>query len=247
MERDYYQILEVTREASEKDIKRAYHRLARERHPDKGTTPEQIQQLQEEFSLISTAYNTLKDTEKRAEYDVRLGKEDARRSGGESEPSGGKATTAAGGAPAAGTGARTVGPRERASIAQRAYSKGMQLFNVGDFPRASEFLEAAIKNDDSQALYHAKLAAALMRAHKGFNRAVSAVQRAIELDPYNVEHRLVQGEIYETVGSKTKAIATYREILKWDASNVQAQERLSALGGSGVSLLDKVRRYFKRH
>jgi len=123
----------------------------------------------------------------------------------------------------------------------------MQLFNVGDFSRAADFFEAAIKNDDTQAVYYAKLAVALMRSHKGFNRAVSAVQRAIELDPYNIEHRLVMGEIYETVGSKSKAITTYQEILKWDASNAKAIERLSALGaGLGQSFLDKVLRILKR-
>ncbi|MCX8037094.1 MAG: DnaJ domain-containing protein [Candidatus Sumerlaeia bacterium] len=246
MERDYYQILEVPRDASEKDIKRAYHRLARERHPDKGGTPEQVKQLQEEFSLITTAYNILKDKDKRAEYDARLRKDDQRRAEtGETAPSP-TAPAAAGGSGAATT-ARPVNMRERAAIAQRAFARGQQLFNAGDYARACEFFEAAIKNDDSQAIYHARLALALLRSHKGLNRADSAVQRAIELDPYNIDHRLVRGEIYETVGSKSKAIATYQEILKWDPTNAKAIERLTALGAAAKqSLLDKLLRFVKR-
>jgi len=241
MERDYYQILEISRDASEKEIKRAYHRLARERHPDKGATPEQVGRLQEEFALISTAYNVLKDSQKRTEYDARLRKEEVKRAA-----EGGKVPgkTAAVAASAAAKGAIT---RERVGIAQRAYTKGMQLLVAGDYARASEFLEAAVKNDDGEAVYHAKLGMALMRSHQGFSRAVTAIRRAIELDPYNVEHRLTLGETYEVVGSRSLAIKTYQEILKWDSTNTQAFERLRALGAApGQSLLDKVLRKLGR-
>ncbi len=246
MEHDYYRILEIPRDASEKDIKRAYHRLARERHPDKGSTPEQVKQLQEEFSLITTAYNILKDKDKRAEYDARLRKEDQRRAEAGEAASSSTAPAATAGA-ATSPAARPINMRERAAIAQRAFARGQQLFNAGDYARACEFFEAAIKNDDSQAIYHARLALALLRAHKSLNRADTAVQRAIELDPYNVDHRLVRGEIYETVGSKSKAVATYQEILKWDPTNAKALERLAALGASAnQSLLDKLLRFIKR-
>jgi len=243
-ERDYYQILEVGRDASEKDIKRAYHRLARERHPDKGTTPEQVKQLQEEFALISTAYNTLKD--KRAEYDIRLRKEETKRTQEGGEPAG-KGPIATGSGAAAAKGA--AASRERIAIAQRAFAKGMQMFNAGEYPRACEFFEAAIKNNDTESSYHVNLGLALMRSRQGFNRAVTAIQRAIELDPYNVEHRLALGEIYETVGSTSLAIKTYQDILKWDATNPKAIERLKALGadpGISKSLIQRILRFVTR-
>jgi len=244
MERDYYQILEVSQSATEKDIKRAYHRLARERHPDKGGTPEQIKKLHEEFALISTAYNVLKDKEKRAEYDSRLRKDTKRTEEGGQAPVG--ATTTAVLASAAGSKASTAA-RERVSIAQRAYAKGVQLFNAGEYNRAAEFFEAAIKNNDSEALYHVKLGLALMRSHQGFNRAVAAIQHAIELDPYNIDHRLALGEIYETVGSTSLAVKAYQDLLKWDAANATAMERLHALGaGGGKTILGKLMKIIKR-
>ena len=250
MERDYYQILEVARDASEKDINRAYHRLARERHPDKGTTPEQVHLLQEGFALISTAYNTLKDKDKRAEYDTRLRKEEGRRTQeGDQTPSAGPTAVAAGAGtmPAAASAAKGGSSRERVAIAQRAYAKGVQLFNAGDYTRACEFFDAAIKNNDADAMYHAKLGLSLMRSHQGFSRAVSAIQRAVELDPYNVDHRLALGEIYETVGSTSLAIKAYQDLLKWDTTNARALERLTALGaGAGRSPLRWLRKFLKR-
>lgn len=243
VERDYYQILEISHDAAEKEIKRAYHRLARERHPDKGTTPEQVNRLQEEFALISTAYNVLKDKQKKTEYDARLRKEEAKQAEQDGRASGKTATAGLRG----GAAATDTVARERAAIAQRAYTKGVQLFNAGDFARSSQFLEAAIKNDDNEAVYHTKLGMALMHSRQGFSRAVIAIQRAIELDPYNIEHRLALGETYEMVGSKSLAIKTYQEILKWDASNMKTLERLEVLGAApGQSFFDKIIRKLKR-
>lgn len=66
--RDYYQILDVPRGASQDDIKRAYRRLARKYHPDVSKESE----AEKRFKEIGEAYEVLKDPDKRARYD-RLG------------------------------------------------------------------------------------------------------------------------------------------------------------------------------
>ena len=64
--RDYYKILGVDRNASEKEIKRAYRRLAREFHPD--VNPDD-KEAEEKFKEINEAHEVLSDPEKRAKYD----------------------------------------------------------------------------------------------------------------------------------------------------------------------------------
>jgi molecular chaperone DnaJ len=64
--RDLYEILGVTKEASEEDIKRAYRRLAREYHPDVNPDPA----AEERFKEVSAAYEILSDPQKRQQYDL---------------------------------------------------------------------------------------------------------------------------------------------------------------------------------
>ncbi|MBI3956926.1 MAG: molecular chaperone DnaJ [Candidatus Kerfeldbacteria bacterium] len=62
MARDYYDILGVSRDASDDDIKKAFRRLAHEHHPDKGGDDTK-------FKEVNEAYQVLGNKEKRAQYD----------------------------------------------------------------------------------------------------------------------------------------------------------------------------------
>ena len=68
---DYYELLGVSRNASEKEIKSAYRKLARKWHPDLHPAAEK-KEAEEKFKKINEAYEVLKDADKRARYD-RLG------------------------------------------------------------------------------------------------------------------------------------------------------------------------------
>ena len=63
---DYYEVLGVSRDATQEEIKRAYRRLARRYHPD--ANPDDPQ-AEEKFKQITEAYAVLSDPEKRARYD----------------------------------------------------------------------------------------------------------------------------------------------------------------------------------
>jgi curved DNA-binding protein len=65
--KDYYQILGVDRTASEKDIKSAFRKLARQYHPDHNPNDKAAE---EKFKSLNEAYEVLSDPEKRKKYDA---------------------------------------------------------------------------------------------------------------------------------------------------------------------------------
>lgn len=62
MAKDYYDILGVSKNSSQDDIKKAFRKLAHKYHPDKGGNKEKFQEINE-------AYQVLSDPQKRSQYD----------------------------------------------------------------------------------------------------------------------------------------------------------------------------------
>jgi DnaJ-class molecular chaperone len=69
-ERDYYEVLGIALDASVEEIKRAYHRLAFQCHPDRHQASKEAHKKMEE---INEAYAVLSDPIKRREYDLPRG------------------------------------------------------------------------------------------------------------------------------------------------------------------------------
>lgn len=76
---DYYKILGVKRTATAAEIKSAYRRLARERHPDFNGGSEHAAR---KFALLALAYRTLSDPQERAAFDAKQEKERQQKSSG---------------------------------------------------------------------------------------------------------------------------------------------------------------------
>lgn len=83
--RDFYEVLGVSRNASEAELKKAYRQLARQHHPD--ANPDDPE-AEERFKEVSLAYETLSDPQKRSVYD-RYGIDGLRSAAGNGDPFGG--------------------------------------------------------------------------------------------------------------------------------------------------------------
>ncbi len=77
MPRDYYEVLGVSRDAQDAEIKKAFRKLARELHPD---VNRHDPQAEEKFKEAAEAYEVLSDSDRRATYD-RYGHEGLRSGG----------------------------------------------------------------------------------------------------------------------------------------------------------------------
>lgn len=64
--RDYYEVLGLTKKASENEIKKAYRKLAKELHPDVNPNNKEAE---DKFKEVSEAYEHLSDKDKKAKYD----------------------------------------------------------------------------------------------------------------------------------------------------------------------------------
>ncbi len=64
--RDYYEVLEVSRDVKPDELKKSYRRLAMKYHPDKNSGDDRAA---ENFKEITEAYQVLSDSQKRAQYD----------------------------------------------------------------------------------------------------------------------------------------------------------------------------------
>ena len=72
MAASYYDILGVPRTASAAEVRSAYAKLARERHPDRFPDPVEKARAEEFFKNLTTAFNTLSSEKNRREYDGSL-------------------------------------------------------------------------------------------------------------------------------------------------------------------------------
>ena len=66
LEKDYYKVLGVAKDADANEIKKSYRKLAKDLHPDKNPGDKKVE---ERFKEVSEAYDVLSDPKRRAEYD----------------------------------------------------------------------------------------------------------------------------------------------------------------------------------
>lgn len=200
---DHYRLLRVSPFGSRDDVRKAYYDVARDYHPDRfrtGPLQEFRERMESYFSRITEAYNTLYDPDLRAEYDSEQAEE------------------------------KTETTLDTTSIARENFKRAQSLIARGRFSEAVSWLENAIQQDPTKAIYRLELGQVLSRNPRLRPKAIQHLVEANRLDPSLIPGYLTLGELYLKQGDTKRAARMFREALRWEPGNLVATEKLADLG-----------------
>jgi len=207
-----FDVLELSPDASPEDIKAAYHRLAKQWHPDRYTGAAKVE-AEERFRELAEAFSTLKDPGKRLALVQQMPK---------AAPAAASTRTQEKGAEPS----QERTPEDWAAMAKEA-------FEAGRADQAQALIQYAIRLDKSKPQYHALLATYLEQGGGDLRAAVKALESAVRLAPRDVESHLRLAAHFQTLGMAARAqrhLQTAREI----APNHPKLRQAPPGGGKGV-------------
>jgi len=207
--KDQYEVLGVSRDASAMEIKRAYFRLAKAYHPDRHHEAgmEALQgKLEVLFDRLTQAYGVLSHPQSRRQYDESL-----------APP------------PPSPVPARPEESQPRIQPAADPGKRGEAALLAGNLKDAIVSLETAVRQDGTQAHYHALLGQALAGVPDRWSEAETELKRAIELEPGNADYYVLLGQLYMKLRSMGRAIMQYEKALRLDPVNAKAKEQVDKL------------------
>jgi curved DNA-binding protein CbpA len=197
---NYYQILNIERDASHKEIKKSYFEMARKYHPDRfdrGLSQDSKDMIEEVFGHITRAFQTLNNEKEKQDYDAKL-----------DEPE----------------------EVDRKTLEQKAdgkFRQGKGLYNRGKYEDALVYFEEAIRMKSNKANYFLFLAKTESKVPSFNEKAEEDFYKAIELEPWNAEHFFSLGEFYNQEGLSVKAKKQFKKALDIDPEH---EKTLKALG-----------------
>jgi tetratricopeptide (TPR) repeat protein len=201
---DHYQVLDVPRAATRAQVMTAAE-FARKKY-DPATFPPIVRDaLNLILRRIDEAVEVLKDSVRRGAYDKLM---NAR----------------------SGEGASSIQQRlNRQSIGEQNFAKAKELAGLGDYYGAIVLLKQAVNFvPDHGEAWH--LLGACQERNPNWRReAAESYQRALSIDPNNVEAMISLGDLYKTEGMISRAQTCYEDVLKIAPENQQATSRLHGL------------------
>lgn len=208
----YYDILDVDINAPIEEIKRSYFRLARNFHPDRyhAEGGETLRRVQQAFTELAQAHETLKNEASREMYDYRMRKEITER----------EKHRAAG----------TEGERDvKLEQAIEHFDRGFSLLMQGDTERALPFLARAVHFDPKNARFHAYYGKALSTDETQRHKAESEMQAAVRMDPDSPTFRILLAEFFIQHNLLKRAEGELKRLLDIFPSNREALNLLEKL------------------
>lgn len=214
--KDYYEVLDVGRTATNVEIKNAYHALARRFHPDRFHKDETglRRRIDSAFARIAQAYETLSDPSLRAGYNA---KETSR-----SRTARREAAPTAKPNPAATAAPETI-------RAEASFKRGMEAMQRNRHDEAVRHFAEAANLSPRDARYRAQYGYALITKTTTRRLAESELQAAVSLDPENPSYRVMLAELYKELGLRRRAEGELERALTADPKNEAARSLLISL------------------
>jgi Flp pilus assembly protein TadD len=208
----YYDALGIDTKANVTDIKRAYFGLARLFHPDRfhAEGGDVLQRVQNAFTIIAHAHETLKGAETRELYDYKMRKELVDREKRLSDATSGD-------------------PGSKIEMAIENFEQGFRLLVEGDHEAATPLLARAVYFAPNNARYHAYHGKALSFDELHRHKAESEMQTAIRLEPNESTFRVILAEFYVQFNLLKRAEGELTRLLSLFPNNQEARKLLQKL------------------
>ncbi len=200
-----YQILDITKTATDEDVKKAYFQMARRFHPDRfdrQIAAEFKAQIDEVFDGITNAYRVLSNKDSRRVYDAKSGQVSTQED-----------------------------VQDTFKKADTKFRQGKTLHAQGRYDEAIAYLEEAVRMRRDKADYYLLLAMCESKMPPYVKKAEQDFLKAIQLEPWNPEGYVGLGLLYKAEGLQTKAIKQLEKALEADADHASAREALDELNG----------------
>ena len=211
----FYEILDVLPNASNAEIKSSYFSLAKRFHPDlfhRQTEDAIHRRIQDAFTKLAHAYETLKDDKSREVYNFKLGK------GLAASPNKVSSNTSS-----------RIGISEIEKQASENFEQGFSYLMEENYDEAVQLLARAVHLAGGNARYRAYYGKALAGNKNTYRQAEAEFQAALRLDADNTDYRLMLGELYVNIGLFKRAEAELQRVLEKAPNNWEARSLLDSL------------------
>ena len=197
----HYEVLSVPRNVGPDELQNAYHKLARQLHPDRFQSEKFTEDIpkkaQKAFAAVNEAYFVLRDPIMREAYNEQLA--NAQNSGGENLS-------------------------EDEKMAETFFQNGRACIAKREFEKAVEQLKGSVWICPKNAKYNLYLGIAEANIAKLRRDAEKHLLKALELDPSSVEACLELAKLYLSARLPRKAEQYLQQILSEDPEHLQARK-----------------------
>jgi len=195
---NYYAILGVPHNATDRQVRQRFLTIARERHPDKFQGAEKLE-AESDFQLVTEAFNTLNDAERRRQHDLDL-----------AQPVGSSESDAA-------------------QVSRVYIQRAQEEEQKGNPKQAVKYLDRATQEDDQNHRAWFELARVLLDNRRTLPRARLAAARACELQPMEPKYLKMAGDLFAEGDMREEAEGYYQKALDWGGADAVIEERLRSL------------------